>query len=131
MHYGDPVLGLPDAIRACLFDLDGVLTPTALIHAAAWKEMFDAFLGEYQGAGYTPFDKVKDYDKSLDAYKHALDLKPDYPNAHEYMARTYLAMGNKDAAMREYEILKRLDPKMADELLKAIQANNADLGDND
>ena len=66
MHYGDPVLGLPDAIRACLFDLDGVLTPTALIHAAAWKEMFDAFLGEYQGAGYTPFDKVKDYDKYVD-----------------------------------------------------------------
>src|SRR5437762_4261642 len=66
LHYGVPVLGLPDAIRACLFDLDGVLTPTALIHAAAWKEMFDAFLGEYQGAGYTPFDKVKDYDKYVD-----------------------------------------------------------------
>jgi beta-phosphoglucomutase family hydrolase len=61
-----PVLGLPHAIRACLFDLDGVLTPTALIHAAAWKEMFDAFLGEYQGPGYTPFDKVEDYDKYVD-----------------------------------------------------------------
>src|SRR6185312_11342680 len=38
------MLGLPNAIRACLFDLDGVLTQTAKIHAAAWKEMFDAFL---------------------------------------------------------------------------------------
>jgi len=66
MHYGDPVLGLPDAIRACLFDLDGVLTPTALIHAAAWKEMFDAFLEEYQGPGFTPFDKVADYDRYVD-----------------------------------------------------------------
>jgi hypothetical protein len=45
------------------------------------------------------------------------------------MARTYLAMGDKDSAMREYEILKHLDATMADELLKAIQANNADLGD--
>ena len=37
-------LGLPDGVEACLFDLDGVLTETAGIHAAAWKEMFDAFL---------------------------------------------------------------------------------------
>ncbi len=47
------------------------------------------------------------------------------------MARTYIAMGNKDGAMREYEILKRLDAKMADEVIKAIQANDADLGDTD
>ena len=75
------------------------------------------------------YRKVKQYDKAFDAYKQALDLKPDYPNAHEYMARTYLAMGNKDGAMREYEILKRLDVKMAAELMKAIQANDADLED--
>jgi beta-phosphoglucomutase-like phosphatase (HAD superfamily) len=40
------VLGLPNGVRACLFDLDGVLTKTAKIHAAAWKKMFDAFLRE-------------------------------------------------------------------------------------
>ena len=38
------MLGLPDATRACLFDLDGVLTDTASVHAAAWKQMFDEFL---------------------------------------------------------------------------------------
>lgn len=75
------------------------------------------------------YRKVKQYDKALDAYKQALDLKPDSPNAHEYMARTYLAMGNKDGAMHEYEILKHLDVKMAAELMKAIQANDAELGD--
>ncbi len=37
-------LGLPEQVRACLFDLDGVLTETAKVHAAAWKEMFDAYL---------------------------------------------------------------------------------------
>ncbi|MEA2361627.1 MAG: hypothetical protein QOD71_772 [Thermoleophilaceae bacterium] len=38
------MLGLPEGIRACLFDLDGVLTQTAKVHAAAWKQMFDEFL---------------------------------------------------------------------------------------
>ncbi len=38
---------LPAGISACLFDLDGVLTQTAKVHAAAWKEMFDAFLREH------------------------------------------------------------------------------------
>ena len=38
------MLGLPDGIRACLFDLDGVLTQTATVHAAAWKQMFDEYL---------------------------------------------------------------------------------------
>ena len=41
---GIRTLRLPDPIRACLFDLDGVLTDTARVHAAAWKEMFDAYL---------------------------------------------------------------------------------------
>jgi hypothetical protein len=33
--------------------------------------------------------------------------------------------------MRHYEILRRLDPKMAEELRRAIEANNADLGEED
>src|SRR5215208_6922890 len=40
------VIGLPDSVRACLFDLDGVLTRTATVHAVAWKEMFDGYLRE-------------------------------------------------------------------------------------
>jgi beta-phosphoglucomutase family hydrolase len=63
------VLGLPDAIRACLFDLDGVLTPTAKIHAAAWKEMFDAYLHERSqrtGEPFVPFDESKDYGEYVD-----------------------------------------------------------------
>ena len=38
------MLGLPDGTRGCLFDLDGVITKTAKVHNAAWKEMFDAYL---------------------------------------------------------------------------------------
>jgi beta-phosphoglucomutase family hydrolase len=63
------VLGLPDGVTACLFDLDGVLTQTAKVHAAAWKETFDAFLrdrAERSGEEFVPFDKVKDYDEYVD-----------------------------------------------------------------
>ena len=58
-------LGLPDTVRACLFDLDGVLTQTAKVHAAAWKEMFDGFLrgwADRQGQPFQPFDAHDDYD---------------------------------------------------------------------
>jgi beta-phosphoglucomutase family hydrolase len=61
-------LGLPEAIEACLFDLDGVLTQTARVHAAAWKEMFDAFLrrrADETGAQLVAFDQ-KDYDEFID-----------------------------------------------------------------
>jgi beta-phosphoglucomutase family hydrolase len=63
------VLGLPDGIKACLFDLDGVLTKTAKIHAAAWKQMFDDFLrgrAEQRGDAFVPFDEVKDYERYVD-----------------------------------------------------------------
>jgi beta-phosphoglucomutase family hydrolase len=63
------MLGLPDGIQACLFDLDGVLTRTAEVHAAAWKEMFDAFLSARAAAGgepFVPFDSHADYDEYVD-----------------------------------------------------------------
>jgi beta-phosphoglucomutase family hydrolase len=63
------VLGLPDGIVACLFDLDGVLTQTASVHNAAWKEMFDAYLEERArraGAPFVPFDPKHDYDTYID-----------------------------------------------------------------
>ncbi|MBC2878262.1 MULTISPECIES: HAD family hydrolase [Streptomyces] len=64
-------LGLPATVRACLFDLDGVLTRTATVHAAAWKEMFDAFLAQRDGPDFRPFDKVADYDAYVDGMPRA------------------------------------------------------------
>jgi len=61
---GGHVAGLPDGIVACLFDLDGVLTQTARVHAAAWKEMFDAYLQERSretGEPFRPFEIETDY----------------------------------------------------------------------
>ncbi|GHA74159.1 hydrolase [Streptomyces tendae] len=63
-------LGLPDDIQACLFDLDGVVTRTAVVHAAAWKETFDAFLRERDGAGFRPFTD-SDYDQYVDGRPRA------------------------------------------------------------
>jgi beta-phosphoglucomutase family hydrolase len=60
------VLGLPDGIKACLFDLDGVLTQTAKVHAEAWKQTFDEFLRKRDGEHFKPFDKVADYDEYVD-----------------------------------------------------------------
>ncbi|MBN0042619.1 beta-phosphoglucomutase family hydrolase [Streptomyces actuosus] len=63
-------LGLPDDIRACLFDLDGVVTRTATLHAAAWKETFDAFLREREETPFRPFDAA-DYDEYVDGRPRA------------------------------------------------------------
>ncbi|MFE5599190.1 beta-phosphoglucomutase family hydrolase [Streptomyces coelicoflavus] len=63
-------LGLPDGIQACLFDLDGVVTRTAVVHAAAWKATFDAFLRERDGADFRPFTD-SDYDQYVDGRPRA------------------------------------------------------------
>lgn len=76
------MLGLPDSVRACLFDLDGVLTQTAKIHAAAWKEMFDGYLrerAERTGERFVPFDEEGDYDEYVDG-------KPRYDGVRSFLA---------------------------------------------
>jgi len=63
------MLKLPEGIEACLFDLDGVITRTATVHAAAWKEMFDGFLREHAertGTEFVPFDAHHEYDRYVD-----------------------------------------------------------------
>ena len=76
------MLGLPDGITALLFDLDGVLTRTAEVHAAAWKEMFDAVLAEHAGDSAVdsrPFDPKSDYHRYVDG-------KPRYDGVRDFLA---------------------------------------------
>jgi beta-phosphoglucomutase family hydrolase len=76
------MLGLPDGVKACLFDLDGVLTQTAKVHAAAWKAMFDEFLHGWaarHGQQFVPFDAAKDYDEYVDG-------KPRYEGVQSFLA---------------------------------------------
>jgi beta-phosphoglucomutase family hydrolase len=60
------VIRLPSEVRAYLFDMDGVLTDTASVHAEAWKQSFDAFLRERQGSDAEPFDIARDYQQYVD-----------------------------------------------------------------
>jgi beta-phosphoglucomutase family hydrolase len=67
-------LGLPEGIKACLFDLDGVLTQTAKVHAVAWKRMFDGYLRERadrEGEPFREFDGRRDYDEYVDGKPRA------------------------------------------------------------
>jgi beta-phosphoglucomutase family hydrolase len=76
------VLGLPAGVSACLFDLDGVLTQTAKVHAAAWKQMFDDYLrgrAEQRGEQFVAFDPVADYDEYVDG-------KPRAEGARSFLA---------------------------------------------
>lgn len=67
-------LRLPGTVDGCLFDLDGVLTRTAELHAAAWEAMFDDFLRDrarQRGERQAPFDKVHDYERFVDGRPRA------------------------------------------------------------
>ncbi len=72
------VLGLPIGVTACLFDLDGVLTDTAAVHAAAWATAFDGFLSRQLGPGFAPF--------TPDDYLTYVDGKPRPDGVRDFLA---------------------------------------------
>ncbi len=87
-------LKLPAAITACLFDLDGVLTKTAVVHAKAWKQTFDEFLrarAEKEGGEFKPFDSDADYNEYVDG-------KPRYDGVRDFLASRGIELpeGNPD-----------------------------------
>jgi beta-phosphoglucomutase family hydrolase len=71
------VLGLPGSIRACLFDLDGVLTRTATVHMAAWKRTFDEFLRRRDPAAA---------EFTQDDYNRFVDGKPRLDGVRDFLA---------------------------------------------
>ena len=85
-------LGLPAGIRACLFDLDGVLTQTAELHAEAWKQTFDAFLRDRSACApepFVPFDPVHDYRRFVDG-------RPRYDGVRALLAARTACRYNTD-----------------------------------
>jgi len=72
----------PARFDAVLFDLDGVITATAKVHAAAWKRMFDEFLKSYydrHDQAFIPFDVGSDYESYVDG-------KPRYDGVKSFIA---------------------------------------------
>ena len=87
-------VGLPDGIGACLFDLDGVLTKTAKVHAAAWKEMFDTYLharSERTGEEFAEFDAHHDYDRYVDGL-------PRYDGVRGFLASREIELAEGDSS---------------------------------
>ena len=64
-------------MSAALFDLDGVLTPTAKVHEAAWAKMFNGFLERREGPGFEPFTE--------DDYLEYVDGKPRYEGVQSFL----------------------------------------------
>ena len=106
------MLGLPDQIRACLFDMDGVLTMTAAVHAAAWKEAFDELLqgwARHHGGDVVPFDPHDDYDRYVDGRTRADGIRAFLASRHITLpegvpgdppdARTVAGLGNRKNAL--------------------------------
>jgi beta-phosphoglucomutase family hydrolase len=76
-----PKLDLPEAITALLFDLDGVLTKTAVVHDKAWKQTFDGFLkarAEQNDEDFKEFDPGSDYNEYVDG-------KPRYDGVRSFL----------------------------------------------
>jgi HAD superfamily hydrolase (TIGR01509 family) len=76
------MLGLPATVRACLFDLDGVLTDSGLLHAHAWAEVLDGFLltlAQRTGWHFIPFDRQTDY-------REYIDGRPRLEGVHVFLA---------------------------------------------
>ena len=117
------MLGLPESVHACLFDLDGVLTDTAKVHAAAWKQMFDAYLqdrAKRTGQPFVPFDAKQDYDEYVDG-------KPRYDGVRSLLAARGIELpeGRPDDAS-DRETICGLGNRKNEIVLRMIRENGVD-----
>src|SRR5215216_671688 len=123
---GIAVIGLPDSVRACLFDLDGVLTRTATVHAAAWKEMFDGYLRERAvrtGQEFVPFDPVADYTRYVDG-------KPRYDGVRSFLtARGIDLLEGKPGEPPAAETVRGLGNRKNELVLQLIHGRGVEVYD--
>lgn len=88
------MLGLPDGVKACLFDLDGVLTDTARVHTKAWKAMFDGYLerrAQQAHTAFVPFDPTADY-------RTYIDGKPRQDGVRSFLASRHIELPEGDVS---------------------------------
>jgi beta-phosphoglucomutase family hydrolase len=114
------MLGLPDGVTACLFDLDGVLTNTAAVHDAAWKATFDDFLRDRDGDGFTPFEHHD--------YLEYVDGKPRASGVRDFLASRDIELpeGSPDDAP-DAETINGLGNRKNKELLRRIHDDGVEV----
>ncbi|BBX27151.1 beta-phosphoglucomutase family hydrolase [Mycolicibacterium alvei] len=104
------MLGLPEQITACLFDLDGVLTDTASVHKKAWKAMFDDFLrtrAARTGDEFVAFDIDDDYLRYVDGRRREDGVRSFLAGRGiELPADTIEDLGNRKNTMFQQDLKK-------------------------
>jgi beta-phosphoglucomutase family hydrolase len=128
------VLGLPDGITACLFDMDGVITQTAKVHDAAWKEMFDEFLQDWakeHNEKFVPFDPTRDYDEYVDGKPRLEGIEsflgsrgiklPEGQESDKPGAQTVYGLGNRKNGLF-MQVLKRDGVQAYDGSVRYVKA---------
>ncbi|MFL5911829.1 MAG: beta-phosphoglucomutase family hydrolase [Gaiellaceae bacterium] len=118
------MLGLPDEVIACLFDLDGVLTNTAAVHNGAWTEMFDTYLRERAdrtGEEFVAFDPRVDYPEYVDG-------KPRADGVRDFLASRgiHLPEGTDDDPP-DAETVHGLANRKNDALLRRIDEDGVEV----
>jgi beta-phosphoglucomutase family hydrolase len=116
-------VGLKPGISACLFDLDGVLTQTAKVHAKAWKQVFDAYLEDRAartGEPFRPFDELTDYDAYVDG-------KPREDGVRAFLASRQIVLpeGSEDDPP-EAETVQGLGDRKDQVFLELIRKNGVE-----
>jgi beta-phosphoglucomutase family hydrolase len=110
-------------VRGCLFDLDGVLTQTAKVHAAAWKQMFDDYLrdrAKRTGEPFVPFDPVDDYDEYVDG-------KPRADGTRSFLESRGIELPEGgDGDPRDAETIHGLGNRKNELVLKLIKENGVE-----
>ncbi len=131
------MLGLPDEVHACLFDLDGVLTDTARVHTRAWRSMFDGYLerrAQRAHSAFVPFDPVNDYRTYIDGKKRQdgvrsflasrnIDL-PEGDFDDPSTAETINGLGNRKNALFQ-QILQKQGVEVFDGSRRYLEAVHA------
>jgi beta-phosphoglucomutase-like phosphatase (HAD superfamily) len=111
-------------VRACLFDLDGVLTRTATVHAAAWKEMFDGYLRERAartGEEFVPFDPVADYTRYVDG-------KPRYDGVRSFLTARGIELPEGESGdLSDAETVRGLGNRKNELVLRLIREGGVEV----
>ena len=118
----DPHIISPDKFDAVIFDMDGVVTRTAHVHAAAWKKMFDDYLqkrAQKKGEDYRPFSVEKDYNRYVDG-------KPRYAGVRDFLRSRGIELPEGSAAdSAERETIRGLGNRKNSYFQQALEEKGA------